>query len=224
MLDSKVVLCENLVNKSFCKIINESLEGKATRIDLCQNNNKNFCCYLCSSRQSCEISCNYLITKPHPELEGKFEKEIQKKEKQLEELGTLFSEGKIGTKSYTKTSNLIEKSIESLKQAMKNPLISPNYFSATNINSDRLSVKRPHNPSPSKNPSRGEKVIVFFIVGLVVIFLGYMGMQSAYQYSGFYYGRYYMGIFGMIAGIFMVLIAMVTFFFRTKTKIPDMDS
>ncbi|PVX22995.1 MAG: hypothetical protein CW691_11810 [Candidatus Bathyarchaeum sp.] len=66
--------------------------------------------------------------------------------------------------------------------------------------------------------------MVFFVMGIAVIVLGYFGIQSAYQYSGFYYVRYYMGILGMVAGIFMVLIALVSFFIGTKTKIPNIDS
>lgn len=77
----------------------------------------------------------------------------------------LYSEGKIGNKSYIKTSKLIEKNIESLKQAIKNPFISPNYFSSTNLNPASYLLKRPDNPSTTDNPSRGELRLVFFCNG-----------------------------------------------------------
>ena len=57
-LSSVDVKCEYL-DGDLCSAIVEG-EPKATRQKSCTNATKNLCCYLCSDRKSCVISCEYL--------------------------------------------------------------------------------------------------------------------------------------------------------------------
>lgn len=66
MTKKAVQNCEYLVNNRLCGALSEDEEGKNVRDESCTNELKNFCCYLCNLRYSCEISCNYLdkVTSP----------------------------------------------------------------------------------------------------------------------------------------------------------------
>jgi hypothetical protein len=56
------ITCEYLLDNQFCKSVNEDPEHKVVRTDFCTNSTKNYCCYLCSKREDCEIGCSYLET------------------------------------------------------------------------------------------------------------------------------------------------------------------
>jgi len=57
----KQIECEYLKEDNCTSVMIDG-EGKATRQEECQNNNKNACCYTCafSHNHNCEISCEYL--------------------------------------------------------------------------------------------------------------------------------------------------------------------
>jgi len=57
--------CEYLKEEN-CSAVMIDDEGKATRQEGCQNNNKNACCYVCPFYHNCEISCVYLGEKKCP--------------------------------------------------------------------------------------------------------------------------------------------------------------
>jgi hypothetical protein len=59
MSEKEDVSCKYLAaDHSSCRAVLEG-EGRATRNQSCSRR-KNLCCYLCDSRESCEISCTYL--------------------------------------------------------------------------------------------------------------------------------------------------------------------
>ena len=57
----KQIACKFLKDDN-CTSVMKDGEGKETRQEECQNNNKSACCYAClfSYNHSCEISCEYL--------------------------------------------------------------------------------------------------------------------------------------------------------------------
>ena len=60
------VHCTHLMSNIYCNaVVND--EGKRVREESCSNELKNLCCYLCSSREICEISCVFLDKAP-PEV------------------------------------------------------------------------------------------------------------------------------------------------------------
>jgi hypothetical protein len=52
--------CEYIVGDDSCRAVKESDMG-ALRAEKCQNENKDRCCYLCSLRRECDISCDLPI-------------------------------------------------------------------------------------------------------------------------------------------------------------------
>ena len=97
-------------------------------------------------------------------------------------------------------------------------LISPKLLGSSFSDSITSFPKQKPIVLPSKSPGRWETGIGLFIGGLIAIIAGYLLTQSAYQYSGFYYGRYYVGIFGIIAGAIMIFLAIVAFVFGSSRK------
>jgi len=68
--ESRVSECEFLVGDDSCRAVKESDMG-ALRKDKCQNMIKDACCYKCSLRDSCEISCDLLDTPNEEEVTEK---------------------------------------------------------------------------------------------------------------------------------------------------------
>lgn len=61
--------CEYLIGDASCKAIKESDMG-ALRAEACRNEVKDSCCYSCSLREQCEISCDLPdLQKPEKEQE-----------------------------------------------------------------------------------------------------------------------------------------------------------
>jgi hypothetical protein len=58
-VEDHVSECEFLVGDDSCRAVKESDMG-ALRKDKCQNTIKDACCYKCSLRVNCEISCDLL--------------------------------------------------------------------------------------------------------------------------------------------------------------------
>ncbi len=52
--------CEYLTIDKLCTAVLESEKAKAKRCANCRNDEKLSCCYLCSFKPECAISCNYL--------------------------------------------------------------------------------------------------------------------------------------------------------------------
>jgi len=54
------VSCEYLTIEKTCTAVSESEKAQAARQRRCANDEKMSCCYLCSLKQKCELSCSYL--------------------------------------------------------------------------------------------------------------------------------------------------------------------
>lgn len=52
--------CEYLNIDKTCTAFSDNPKAQASRQLKCQNNEKNICCYICSARPQCTISCKYL--------------------------------------------------------------------------------------------------------------------------------------------------------------------
>ena len=50
----------NFLQNRHCLAVKENEEGRVTRETSCKNSLKDFCCYLCDGRESCDVSCDYL--------------------------------------------------------------------------------------------------------------------------------------------------------------------
>lgn len=118
--------CDYLTEGRLCKAIGEQTEGKDVRKRFCTNDPKNYCCYLCSNREACEISCTFLDHASRPlEIDAstyaRIEAETKKYQDELARLSVLLADGKIGEKSYLAASNAINNKIDELKKIKENP-------------------------------------------------------------------------------------------------------
>lgn len=52
--------CEYFTAEKICNAVTESEKAQANRHLKCENEEKMYCCYLCSLRPKCAISCKYL--------------------------------------------------------------------------------------------------------------------------------------------------------------------
>ena len=114
--------CEYLENSQLCKAVLEEDEGKRTRGRFCSNSLKNFCCYLCTERGSCEISCTYLDDPGESAgSEGSvvedFERRIKAYQDEIGRLAVLLAEGKIAEEVYLVSAKALESKIGELKKA-----------------------------------------------------------------------------------------------------------
>ena len=115
------IQCDFLQN-GHCLAVKENEEGRVTREISCKNNVKDFCCYLCDSRKSCDVSCDYLReTKRFTNYKENVDKEIAKCASAIERLSVLFAEGKISEKSYLTSVAALEKKMKRLKEAKEKP-------------------------------------------------------------------------------------------------------
>lgn len=120
-LRAKQVDCEYLLENQSCKSITESPEGKVVRKDFCSNDSKDHCCYLCSKREDCEVSCTYL-ERSTPEIgdESSSESsnlEIDKCDRDIEKLSVLLANGKIGEQSYLAAVKTLNRKKRALRKA-----------------------------------------------------------------------------------------------------------
>jgi hypothetical protein len=114
--------CEYLLADNTCQMIVDSEEGSALRQTSCTNKVKNYCCYLCDSRDSCEISCNYLKGADDAfQFKKRIKSEMTKCEKATERLSVLFAEGKITEQSYLTAIGAIESKMAALRKAKQKP-------------------------------------------------------------------------------------------------------
>lgn len=125
MSENNVVNCEYLVDNQLCKSIIENEDGLAVREKGCLETVKNLCCYLCSHRETCDISCSYLDT-PGPvgatdQKAVNVDQEIKQCQERIERLAGLLADGKIGEVSYAAATKALENRIEALKKAKENP-------------------------------------------------------------------------------------------------------
>jgi hypothetical protein len=58
-----IVQCEYLLDGESCKALAMDKKGRIIGRESCLNDQKGYCCYQCSLREGCEISCNYLEEK-----------------------------------------------------------------------------------------------------------------------------------------------------------------
>ena len=60
MVKKTVIQCKYLIDDNLCSAVNKTNEARHVREESCTNEIKNYCCYMCVKRQSCEISCAFL--------------------------------------------------------------------------------------------------------------------------------------------------------------------
>jgi hypothetical protein len=125
----EAVECEYLVDSRLCKAITEQSEGRDVRRKFCKNSPKDYCCYLCSDRENCEISCSYLDTPGESlhldsTISSKIEGEIKKYEEEKAKLSVLLANGKIGEQSYLAATKTLESKIDELKKIKESPAMS----------------------------------------------------------------------------------------------------
>lgn len=125
MSDSKNVTCEYLVDNQLCRAVKEDEEGTTARQKSCVEAVKNSCCYLCSHKVSCEISCDYLdksgTSRTTNQKSVNVDQEIERCHERIARLAGLFADGKIGEESFAVATKSLENRIESLKKAKDNP-------------------------------------------------------------------------------------------------------
>lgn len=123
--------CKYLIDKRLCKAIMEGEEGKAVREESCINDSKELCCYLCSYRDICDISCTYLDrTEKLEHLEdhksvqsGKINLEIMKCKAKIQKLADLFAKGQIGEGSFAVTAKTLENRLKGLRKSKENTCV-----------------------------------------------------------------------------------------------------
>lgn len=128
-MEKEPVKCEYLVDGRLCKAVTELPEVKNGRKEFCKNSPKDYCCYLCSRRENCEIACSYLdtpreSTSTDSSVSSKVERQIKKYEEEKVKLSVLFANGKIGERSYLTASKTLESKIEELKKVKESPALS----------------------------------------------------------------------------------------------------
>ena len=118
-LERRIVNCKYMNNNRFCQAIKENQEGEVVRNQSCTNKTKSICCYLCEDQISCPISCDFLGN-PEKVVRSKdytyedINKEISECENKIQQLASLYAEGKIGEQSYAISSKTLEKKIAEL--------------------------------------------------------------------------------------------------------------
>ena len=121
-MPNEPITCEYLVDSRLCKAIAELPEGRDIRERFCKNIQKDYCCYLCSDRENCKISCSFLDSPREPSISEQsvpleVEREIKKYEEEKCKLSVLFADGKIGEQSYLAAIKILESKIEELKES-----------------------------------------------------------------------------------------------------------
>jgi len=172
MAESGSVKCEYLIDNELCKSIIDDEEGKAARQKWCREAAKNFCCYLCVRRESCEISCSYLgesdSLQAKSQIPMSIDQEIEKCKERIERLAVLLADGKIGEQSYAAASRTLEDKIESLKKAKENPNI---------VISSSKGLERSEEDTSYERPTLLWYLVPFFF-GIIGGIVGYVGVKD----------------------------------------------
>jgi len=168
------VVCKYLVNDRFCGAITEEGEGKHVRSKSCANKAKDSCCYLCSDRESCEISCAYLDTPEEAaRLMSDFSKtidhKIRKYKRRIERLAVLLAEGEISEQSYLLSIKTLEDKMEELKKIKENP----EAFQSPKSDS-LVDEELPDSDLPFERPTALWYLVPFFfgLIGGIVAYVG----------------------------------------------------
>lgn len=127
----ETVSCEFLLNQTFCRAVSEDEEGEAARKEACIQRTKDFCCYMCQQKRSCQISCNYLDVPEKIKVERARERDLERQSKcesiehELKEckektrsLATRFANGSIHEKSFLSSSQVIQERIDELERKL----------------------------------------------------------------------------------------------------------
>jgi len=170
--------CEYLIDNRFCRAITENEEGKDIRNKFCINEAKDFCCYLCADRETCEIGCTYL-DKPEDVEQLKdvvsmrieeINLEIKRCEAKIQKLAALYTDGKIAEQSYVVTAKTLEKKLENLKRAKDNPNIQ---LRVTESDSYRLEEREQLRTEFVEKPTALWYLVPFFfgIIGGIIAYV-----------------------------------------------------
>jgi len=169
--ENNVVNCEYLVDNQLCRSIIEDEDGLAVREKGCLEAVKNLCCYLCSHRESCEISCSYLdklgSSRTTDQKSVNVDQEIKQCQERIERLAGLLADGKIGEESYVAATKALENRIEALKKAKGNPNVM--------LSSSRGIIG-------SEDISNGGPTLLWYLVpfffGILGGIVGYVGVKD----------------------------------------------
>ena len=152
-------------------------EGKDVRKKLCINSPKNYCCYLCSNRENCEISCSYLDTlrvssSLAESVSSQINLEIKKYQEEIGKLSILHSKGKIGKQSFLAATNTLEHKIQELEETKENP--NPSLVSASFL-PESEEFEEPVNQV--EKPTALWYMVPFFF-GIIGGIVGYVGTKD----------------------------------------------
>jgi hypothetical protein len=169
--------CRYLIDGRLCNAINEQSEGKDVRKRFCTNDPKDYCCYLCSSRKSCEVSCTYLDASHElsidAHLSSEIEAQIKKYQKEVTKLSVLLADGKIGEKSFSAATGALERKIEELKKIKDNPSVS----SSQDAPLQSGDFERLTDQEELGRPSSLWYLVPFFF-GIIGGIVGYVGVKD----------------------------------------------
>jgi len=168
--------CEYLIDGRLCNAINEQSEGKDVRKRFCTNDPKDYCCYLCSNRGSCEISCTFLDISHEGSGESKLSAEtnaqVKKYQEEMTRLSVLLAEGKIGEKSFSAATSTLERRIEELEKTKENPNVPAR---GTSIHSGDF--ERFTDTEDIARPTSLWYLVPFFF-GIIGGIVGYIGVKD----------------------------------------------
>jgi len=172
-MQKEPVDCEYLADGRLCKAIIEQPEGKDVRKKFCRNRPKDYCCYLCVDRENCEISCSFLDTRRESTsldsgMSLRVEQEIKKYEEEKAKLAVLFSNSKIGEKSYSAATKTLESKIEELKKAKGSQFLRGNLPTLHELDEFEEAAK------PATAPTALWYLVPFFfgIIGGIIAYIG----------------------------------------------------
>lgn len=171
-MEKEPVTCEYLVDGRLCKAVTELPEVKNARKEFCKNSPKDYCCYLCSHRENCEIACSYLDTPREStsidsSVSLKVERQIKKYEEEKVKLSVLFANGKIGELSYLVATKTLESKIEELKKVKESPTLSQETVAAVH------KLDEFEQPVPTKTTALWYLVPFFFgVIGGIIAYIG----------------------------------------------------
>lgn len=116
--------CEYIMENRLCRAVEVQPEGKEIRREFCRNTPKNYCCYLCSDREMCDISCSYLDQQRKSasldkDAQDEIDREISRYREEMTRLSVLLADGKIGEVSYTSATKTLEQKIKELNKVKK---------------------------------------------------------------------------------------------------------
>ena len=171
-MEKEPVTCEYLVEGRLCKAATELPEVKSARKEFCKNSPKDYCCYLCSHRENCEIACSYLDTRREStsidsSVSLKVKRQIKKYEEEKVKLSVLLANGKIGERSYLAATKTLESKIEELKKIKESPTLSQETVAAVH------KLDEFEQPVPTKPTALWYLVPFFFgIIGGIIAYVG----------------------------------------------------